>query len=41
MRQQFPARSGPSPSMRFRRLGKAFPTHFKDGGSFDQIYQQK
>jgi sulfate transport system substrate-binding protein len=25
----------------FGGWSKAFPTHFKDGGTFDQIYQQK
>ena len=38
---QFPAIKTFSVDEVFGGWGKAFPAHFKDGGSFDQIYSQK
>lgn len=38
---QFPAIKTFTVDEVFGGWGKAFPAHFRDGGSFDQIYQQK
>ena len=38
---QFPAIRTFTVDEVFGGWAKAFPAHFKDGGSFDQIYQQK